>query len=42
MMKRIFLSYRREDSADISGRIFDHLERRFGRALLFMDVDSIA
>jgi len=40
-VKKIFLSYRRGDSADMSGRIFDHLERRFGRERLFMDVDSI-
>jgi hypothetical protein len=38
---KIFLSYRREDSADIAGRIFDHLERRFGRGRLFLDVDAI-
>jgi Protein kinase domain/TIR domain len=41
MATRIFLSYRREDSADIAGRIFDHLERRFGRDRLFLDVDAI-
>jgi len=40
-MTKIFLSYRREDSADIAGRIFDHLERRFGRDRLFLDVDAI-
>jgi hypothetical protein len=40
-MTRIFLSYRREDAADIAGRIFDHLERRFGRDRLFLDVDAI-
>ena len=40
-MKRIFLSYRRDDSADMTGRIFDHLERRFGRDSVFIDVDSI-
>jgi hypothetical protein len=39
---RIFLSYRRDDSADIAGRIFDHLERRFGRDRLFLDVDAIS
>jgi hypothetical protein len=38
---KIFLSYRRDDSADIAGRIFDHLERRFGRGRLFLDVDAI-
>lgn len=41
MSTKIFLSYRREDSADIAGRIFDHLERRFGRDRLFLDVDAI-
>ena len=40
-MSKIFLSYRREDSADVAGRIFDHLERRFGRDRLFLDVDAI-
>jgi hypothetical protein len=40
-MTKIFLSYRREDSADVAGRIFDHLERRFGRDRLFLDVDAI-
>ena len=40
-MAKIFLSYRREDSADVVGRIFDHLERRFGRDSLFLDVDAI-
>jgi hypothetical protein len=40
-MAKIFLSYRREDSADVVGRIFDHLERRFGRDSLFFDVDAI-
>ena len=40
-LKKIFLCYRREDSADVAGRIFDHLERRFGRDRLFIDVDSI-
>jgi hypothetical protein len=40
-MAKIFLSYRRDDSADIAGRIFDHLERRFGRERLFLDIDAI-
>lgn len=40
-MTKIFISYRREDSADVAGRIFDHLERRFGRDRLFLDVDAI-
>lgn len=37
----IFISYRREDSAAAAGRIFDHLVSRFGRDLVFMDVDAL-
>jgi hypothetical protein len=37
----IFISYRREDSADICGRISDRLIERFGRNAVFKDVDSI-
>ena len=39
--KMVFVSYRREDSADITGRITDHLVQRFGRESVFKDVDSI-
>jgi hypothetical protein len=38
---RIFISYRRSDSADISGRIYDRLIDKFGRGPIFKDVDSI-
>ncbi len=38
---RVFVSYRREDSADVTGRICDRLAGRFGREAVFMDVDSI-
>ncbi len=38
---RIFVSYRRSDSADVSGRIYDRLIARFGKNLVFKDVDSI-
>ncbi len=38
---RIFISYRRSDSADIAGRIYDCLVDRFGRDPIFKDVDSI-
>jgi hypothetical protein len=38
---KIFLSYRRNDSADVSGRIYDRLAARFGEENLFKDVDSI-
>jgi hypothetical protein len=37
----IFISYRRSDAADVSGRIFDRLEARFGRSRVFKDVDSV-
>jgi len=40
-MARIFLSYRREDSAGHAGRIFDHLSSRFGYGRVFMDVEGI-
>lgn len=38
---RIFISYRRTDSADVTGRIYDRLVQRFGKELIFKDVDSI-
>ena len=37
----IFISYRRSDSADIAGRIYDRLLDEYGRASIFKDVDSI-
>jgi TIR domain len=37
----IFISYRRQDSADVTGRIYDRLVQRFGREQIFKDVDSI-
>ena len=37
----IFISYRRSDSIANTGRIYDYLERRFGRDRVFKDVDSI-
>jgi hypothetical protein len=38
---KVFISYRRDDSAGHAGRVYDRLEREFGRDLLFMDVDAI-
>lgn len=38
---KIFLSYRRSDSNDVTGRIYDRLEDAFGREMIFKDVDSI-
>jgi len=37
----IAISYRREDSAPIPGRIYDRLQAVFGRDRVFMDLDSI-
>jgi hypothetical protein len=41
MASKIFISYRRDDSAAGAGRVQNRLEREFGRDLLFMDVDAI-
>jgi hypothetical protein len=38
---RIFLSYRREDTAGHAGRLRDALVERFGPERVFMDLDSI-
>ena len=38
---RIFISYRREDTAYPAGWIFDRLTQHFGRDQVFKDVDSI-
>ena len=37
----IFISYRREDAADVAGRIYDRLVQHFGSTSVFKDVDSI-
>jgi formylglycine-generating enzyme required for sulfatase activity len=42
MPGKIFISYRRDDSAGHAGRVHDRLAREFGRDLLFMDVDAVA
>ena len=39
--RRIFVSYRREDTRHMAGRLFDRLAERFGDVNVFMDVDSI-
>ena len=41
MPPRIFISYRREDAAGDAGRLADHLNRRFGRGQVFLDIDTI-
>ncbi|MES9975118.1 MAG: TIR domain-containing protein [Candidatus Thiodiazotropha sp.] len=37
----VFISYRREDSREITGRICDRLTHEFGKETIFRDVDSI-
>lgn len=38
---QIFVCYRREDSAAITGRIYDRLHQKFAKEAVFKDVDSI-
>ncbi len=40
-MAKIFLSYRREDSAGVAGRIYDRLRGYFGPDAVFFNVDSV-
>ena len=40
-MNKIFISYRREDAADVTGRVNDRLRAKFGQDAIFTDVDSI-
>jgi len=37
----IAISYRREDTLPVAGRLYDRLEQRFGKQNVFMDFDSI-
>jgi len=40
-VKRIFISYRRNDSAVFTGRLFDRLTEYYGANTVFLDIDSI-
>lgn len=40
-MPRIFISYRRDDSAGYAGRLSDGLEARYGAGNVFRDIDDI-
>src|SRR5262245_47226439 len=40
-MPKITVSYRRDDSEAITGRIFDRLVAHFGKAAVFRDIDNI-
>jgi hypothetical protein len=39
--KKVFISYRRDDTAHVAGRIYDRLVKEFGTRNVFKDVDSI-
>jgi hypothetical protein len=38
---KIFISYRRDDTLAIAGRIYDRLRHHFGQRSVFMDLDAI-
>ncbi|HNB02025.1 MAG TPA: SUMF1/EgtB/PvdO family nonheme iron enzyme [Nitrosomonas sp.] len=40
-MSKIFINYRRSDSAGYAGRLYDRLVKHFGADHLFMDIDQI-
>ncbi|MBX3667302.1 MAG: toll/interleukin-1 receptor domain-containing protein [Rhodocyclaceae bacterium] len=39
---RVFISYRRQDTAAVAGRLYDHLARAFGPDKVFRDIYRIA
>jgi hypothetical protein len=41
IMPKLFISYRRQDSSDLTGRLHDRLKTRFGQDAIFVDIDSI-
>ena len=41
MATRVFISYRRDESASFAGRVHDRLIPEFGHEALFMDVDAV-
>ena len=40
-MPNIMISYRRDDSEAITGRIFDRLVAHYGKEAVFQDIDSV-
>jgi uncharacterized protein (TIGR02594 family) len=40
-MAKLSISYRRSDSADITGRIFDRLVGHYGKKSVFRDIDNV-
>ena len=41
LMSKVFICYRRTDTADVAGRIFDRLVAQYGAQQILKDVDSI-
>ncbi len=41
VQRNVFISYRRDDSPDVTGRIYDRLVQHYGKDSIFKDVDSI-
>ena len=41
MSKKVFISYRREDTADAAGRVYDRLSRLLSKSNVFFDVSTI-
>lgn len=41
LMRKVFISYRRTDSAGWAKRLYAHLSMRFGKDLIFQDVEDI-
>lgn len=41
MAKKIFISYRRDDTAPAAGRLYDRFSRLLGRSRVFLDVGAI-
>ena len=42
MAKRVFISYRREDTAPAAGRVYDRLCQLLSKPNVFFDVSTIA
>lgn len=41
-MSKVFISYRRDDSQDATGRLHDRMELLLGPDVFFRDIDNIA
>jgi uncharacterized cupin superfamily protein len=41
MNAKVFINYRREDTAPYAGRLYDRLTAHFGEDQVFIDIDQI-